>query len=713
MRRRLARAPLPVAATGQARQGRVTRSHSAAIVLLAVVAGAVSWTLMRLHQKELVAQALAALKPELIRTELEKSIHETYDRDAADARTLGDGKQRQQALRDAAQTRDQKLAQLDDWPGSISRTIAAGDFSPEFLELTHLLQEQGIDAALTYLSQQESRLLGPENRWLTMRQSEIRRTLAPFLEGVRLHRVRCDLAEAERLCTKLLAADADWAEAREQHVATLLSRGDRALSDQRLTMAWQRFTSARNSAERLVQLDPVNLAWQRYLWLSNDRLADIVKKTDHFAARDLYIENIEIAKKRSAADSADLQAQRDLITSYVGLSRFSRAGADYCQQALAIAKKLAAADPASTEAQRDLAAMYEKLGSVSFWPNAGEFYQQSLDIRNRLAAADPASVQAQRDLSVIYESLGNENLHVGHFDAAREFHLRSLEIRKKLATADPADPQTQRDLLASYNGLGDVSRQMRRFDAARDHYQQGLDIAQKLATADPADAQAQLNLSDSYFKLAQLYSGAEDFERAVQNYEWQISVLQRMIDNGQRQAEAKQNLLQSQGWLANCRQLQIAVGAWYELRKQPADKLSGLLRQRCRLLAARREIDGVAQAAEALAKLEPQTPANSYNAARGYGLCAKLAAGWPGSGPFPPPAGALIPKTVAEKSRQKYVRAAIELLQAAAKARYRRCSWMQRDSDLDALHELPEFKQLVAAANSPVANSPVANSPIH
>jgi tetratricopeptide (TPR) repeat protein len=682
-------------------------------VLLAVVAGAVSWTLLRLHQHELVAQALAALKPERIRTQLEKSIRETYDRDAADARTLGDGKQRQPALRDAAQARDQKLAHLDEVPGSISRTIASGDFSPEFLELTHLLQEQGIDAALTYLSQQESRLLGPENRWLTMRQREIRRTLAPFLEGVRLHRVRGDLAEAERLCTKLLAADADWAEAREQHVATLLARGDRALSDERPTMAWQRFTSARISAERLVQLDPVNPAWQRDLWLSNDRLAEMVKKTNYFvAARDLYIQNFEIAKKRAAADSADPQAQHDLMTSYVGLSRFSSAAADYYQQSLAIAKKLAAADPASTEAERDLAAMYENMGSVSSRPNAREYYQQSLEIRNRLAAADPANDQAQRELSVIYERLGSANLQPGHFDAAREFHRQSLEIRKKLATADPADPQTQRDLIASYNGLGDVSREMHRFDAAREDYQRGFDIAQKLAAADPADAQAELNLSDSYRKLAQLYSGAEDFERAVQNYERQISVLKRMIGKGQRQAEAKQHLRQSQYWLAYYRQLQIVVGAWDELRKQPADKLSGLLKQRCHMLAARRDIDGVAQAAEALGKLEPQTPENFYNAARGYGLCTKLAAGWPGSGPFPPPTGAAVPKAVDEKNRQKYVRAAIDLLQAAVKARYRACHWMQTDSDLAALHELPEFKKLVAAANSPVVNSPVANSPV-
>jgi tetratricopeptide (TPR) repeat protein len=711
MRRRSARAPMPIEAIGQARQGRVTRWQSAAIVLLAVVAGAVSWMLIRLHQHELVAQALAALKPERIRTELEKSIRENYDRDAAGARTLGEGKQRQHALRDAAQARDQKLAHLDDVPGSISRTIASGDYSPEFLELTQLLQEQGIDAALTYLSQQESRLLGPENRWLTMRQREIRRTLAPFLAGVRLHRVRGDLAEAERLCTKLLAADADWAEARELHVATLLVRGERALSDERPTMAWQRFTSARISAERLVQLDPVNAAWQRDLWLSNDRLAGVVKKTDHNAARDLYIENIEIAKKRAATDSADLQAQHDLMTSYLGMSHFSRA--NYYQQALAIAKELAAADPASTEAQRELAAMYEYMGSVSVWPHAREFYEQSLAIRNRLAAADPANVQAQRDLSVIYESLGSANQWAGHFDAALKFHRQSLEIRKKLATADPTETQTQRDLLASYSGLGDVNQKMRRFDAARDDYQQGLDIAQKLAAADPADAQAEHNLSDSYFKLAQLYSGAKDFERAIQNYERQISVLKRMIGKGQRQDEAKQHLLQSQEWLANCRQSQIAVGAWDELRKQPADKQPGLLSLRCHLLATRRDIDGVAQAAEALAKLEPQTPASSYNAACGYGLCAKLAAGWPGLGPFPPPAGAAVPKTVDEKNRQKYVRAAIDQLQAAAKARYRPCSWMQSDSNLDALHELPEFKKLVAAANSPVANSPAAHSPIH
>ena len=123
-----------------------------------------------------------------------------------------------------------------------------------------------------------------------------------------------------------------------------------------------------------------------------------------------------------------------------------------------------------------------------------------------------------------------------------------------------------------------------------------------------------------------------------------------------------------------------------------------------KLAAARREIDQVAQAAEALGNLEPKTPENLYQAACGYGLCAKLAAGWPGLGPFPPPKGAPDlkargPKAPDPKSEQKYIHAALDLLQAAVKAGYKNFSWIQQDPDLAALRDLPEFKKLLTASD--------------
>src|SRR5580704_2194025 len=282
-------------------QMRVTRYLVAAVLLLALVAGGVSWTLYRLHKDDPAAKALAAFSPDLIRTQLEKSIRKAYDRDAAEASKLHDWKERQKVLKDAVQSRDQKLAQLDDFLGSITRTITSGKASDEFLELSRILQEQGVNAALDYLSSQESRLLDRASQLAAMRQREVRRTLAPLLEGVRLHRNRGDLAEAERLCDKLLAADPDWPEAHHQHVSTMIARGDRALQYENLAAARQRFESARTSAERLVQLEPANAPAQRDLSASYERLGEVGQQAGKLgAARESYEHSLDIAKKLAA-----------------------------------------------------------------------------------------------------------------------------------------------------------------------------------------------------------------------------------------------------------------------------------------------------------------------------------------------------------------------------------------------------------------------------
>jgi len=216
--------------------------------------------------------------------------------------------------------------------------------------------------------------------------------------------------------------------------------------------------------------------------------------------------------------------------------------------------------------------------------------------------------------------------------------------------------------------LGDVSQQAGQMDAAREFYQQYLDIAKKLAAADPANAEAQRDLSVSYQRMGDVSQQAGRLDAAREFYQQYLDIAKKLAAADPTNAQAQRDL-------------------WVSCIK---------------LAASRRDIDGVAQAAEALRNLEPKTPANLYNAACGYGLCAKLAAGWPGHGPFPPPNGAAKAKgpdvKSAEKSEQKYIHAAIDLLQSAMKAGFKTISWMQRDPDLAALRELPEFKKLLSSA---------------
>jgi hypothetical protein len=83
-----------------------------------------------------------------------------------------------------------------------------------------------------------------------------------------------------------------------------------------------------------------------------------------------------------------------------------------------------------------------------------------------------------------------------------------------------------------------------------------------------------------------------------------------------------------------------------------------------------------------------------YNAACGYGLCAKQSSGWDGRGAFPPDTlPELTPEQQAERNRFTAL-----ALTAAIAAGYDNFEHMQQDSDLAALREHPDYKALLPAA---------------
>lgn len=727
------------------------------LLLLAVLSGGAWWHFVQARRAEQVATALAALKPERIRAQLAKSIQAGYGEDADRARRGGDEKKRQKALREAAQARDHKLAQLGKSIQSIESTISSDRASPEFLELIGILQRDGVNAAIQYVSQHEKQLIGEPVLWGRTSPSTIRMRLAPLLEGARLQRDRGDLAGAQRLCEELVAADPDWPEARHEHAATMIASGQRAFWEERATTAWERFRTASTSAERLVQLDPKNPDWQRDLSIASLYLVEASAQIDR---KDVALQLLrklgEITKSQAATNASDSVAQRELCATYEDMgdlwSRIGGGGAaSRCyQQSLEIAKQLANADPANAELQNKLSIVYEKAALVSGMGDfARDCLHRSLDIRQKLAAAEPTNSDLQHELSVLYEELGNATWP---WSARRGFYQQSLDIRQKLAAANGADRQAKQDLCSAYDKMAYVCRNSDRFDEARNFYLKELDVAGKLAAADRADAAAdaangkvESDLSDlyanlgtlseqtgeiraartyyektlairstlaaadpgdlnaidavrsSYSHLAHVALTAGDPDLAVHFCERGLNVLQRITGSLQLQMQIRPELISLKNDLTRCRQASIAAGPLDALMKQPARKLPDLLQWRCSLLTARRDIDGVAQAAELLGKLEPKTPSNLYNAACGYARCGKLAAGWPGAGPFPPPSTAVRAAAKNQERRQVYDRAAIEMLRAAVDSGYK-SQWMQRDPELAAVRELPEFKKIAGPA---------------
>jgi hypothetical protein len=223
----------------------------------------------------------------------------------------------------------------------------------------------------------------------------------------------------------------------------------------------------------------------------------------------------------------------------------------------------------------------------------------------------------------------------------------------------------------------------------------------------PSDEGAIRDLATSYLRSATLAEAVGNFDGAVQMCEHGVAEFERLGKTPSLQAQLHKWLVQLEWKLGRCQESQFLAGPLESVQKRPVDRLPSSLRLRCQLLAARKDIEGVAATAAALRALQPTKAGNLYNAACGYGLCAKLAAGWPGAGPFHPAnakgdgSGRSQPRKADEA---KYRQLAIDLLQQAATAGYLQMRAATQDQDLAALHELPEFKTLVS--RSPKSRTP-------
>ena len=178
------------------------------LLFVAVISGGVWWTVFRQpgQVRNAIAEELAALKPDDIKTQLRRTIEETHLRQLQEAEKLTAFDKRDEAKKSAAEMRERRLGKVDEFLKSITSTIQSGEASPEFLELTRVIQEEGVDRALAYIASKEWRLLD-EAEHLTQQK---RRKLSPLLEGVRLHLTKNELDPALALCEKLLKEDGDW-----------------------------------------------------------------------------------------------------------------------------------------------------------------------------------------------------------------------------------------------------------------------------------------------------------------------------------------------------------------------------------------------------------------------------------------------------------------------------------------------------------------------
>ena len=487
------------------------------ITLLVLLVGLVGWTVWNTHR----------LQPAGVKTQLVATIEATYQKDLQRAADLKDWQKRDEARKAAAQWRDKRLAQVDEFVDSITKTIFAGEASPEFVELTRVLQEQGVDEALKYISAQKPRLLDEAKSLIESQRLRVRRTLAPLLEEVRLQLTQGDATAAGEGCDKLLALDPNWADVLHEKFLVLTALGDRAVLYGTLSQALKQYKDANSIATRSTTLSEPHPLADHDLLVSYYYLGKVSLRAAKLpAATKYYQKYLEIAR-RFAANPENSEGRRDLSIAYEVLGDVSlRAGKvasaiEYYRQDLDIATEAARAYPASPQTQRDLMVSYQRLGdatkSFGQFAEAVKLFRDSMEIAKKLAS-DPKNVRAQRDLAAAYERLGDANSSAGKPQDAITCYRKYLEIAERLADADRASAQARRDLAVAYERLGDESMKVNALDDALAFYGKFKDIAQSLA-ADPDNAVAQRDLWSAHTRLGHVLSRRGETVQAIAEFD--------------------------------------------------------------------------------------------------------------------------------------------------------------------------------------------------
>ncbi|WP_339612967.1 tetratricopeptide repeat protein [uncultured Rubinisphaera sp.] len=491
--------------------------------------------------------------PQKIRDQLQKTIDETYQRELLQANDLKEWRDRDEAKKQAETRRDKRYREMDAFLSSITATMEAGEASPEYLELTRILGDQGVDESLCYIESRKKDLLAFAQLEKADAEQKLRRLLAPVLEEAKLFHLKGNYSAAYVTCGQIYLTNPDWPEAVETGWLALTDEADRLFEKHGLGAALPLIKQGYQLALHYVIKYPTSSQARRNLSVSHDRLGDMsVKSGNLMDSRRNYEQGLEIARQLTEADPSSKVARNDLSVFYEKLGDVSIGegilldARHYYEQSLEIRRQLAEADLSSVQARRDLSVSCEKLGDVSVqegnFADARRYYEQGLEITRQLAEEDLDSTQARRDLSISYEKLGVMSEEMKNHVDARRYYEQGLKIRRQLAETNPKSALVRRDLSVSYNCLGDVSMQAGNLMDSRHYYEQGLEIAQQLAEADSGSAQARRDLSISYEKLGDMSVRTGSLNDSRRYYEQSLELRRQLEKADPSSAQARRDL---------------------------------------------------------------------------------------------------------------------------------------------------------------------------
>ena len=393
------------------------------------------------------------------------------------------------------------------------------------------------------------------------------------------------------------------------------------------------YNRAHRIALDLVDADPSNLEAQRNLATSYSKLGTVqLQAGKHEEAMKFYEDQLTISGQILASNPGDPTALRHHYVSNHRLGKL-RVSTQEHQDALEafkncseLADRLVNESPKDSDYRRLQFVAYDLVGDVYLQlgntEKAIELYRKSLGLKKELLESDPDLYELQHDLFISNIKFGKGHLLLGDTSHALAAFEQSVVLGKKLAEDDPNDFRAQRDLTFPLSKIADIHSASGNLQGALDYYLQVLEIDTQSSLRDPQDARVQLDLAISYQNVAETNRSLNDYAAARKSFRSGAKVAQHMLEYGMNSERATEYLQYFNRSAEDASKSVLAFGDWQELLTQPEPEVCELLERRATGLARKNELEAAVQAASELRSRQSVTAAQLLSAANVFRIAA-------------------------------------------------------------------------------------------
>jgi serine/threonine-protein kinase len=399
------------------------------------------------------------------------------------------------------------------------------------------------------------------------------------------------------------------------------------------------------------------------------------------------------------------RSHRNLGNLLMDTGRPKEAEATYAD-ALVIYQVLAADFRDRPEYRQELAGTHNNLGillkETGRAKEAEAAYRDALDLFRRLAAEFPAVSQYRKGLAFTHNNLGNLLANTGRAKEAEEEYGNALDLHMRLVKDFPGVPQYRHELARTHNNLGFLLANTGRPKEAEAAYRDALAIKKALAADFPAVPEYRRELAGTQHNLGLLLADTGRPREAEAAYADALALRKQLAADFPTVPDYRNEVaatLVNRADLANRRRdfgaarRDLAEALPHHQEALRASATNPTYRQFYRAYlgtliasyAGSQDQAAAVQAAEKLRDLGWDPAGDAYEAACALAQCIPLVEKDPQAD-----AGRR------HQQAQFYGDQALALLRTAVARGYKDAALMKKDTDLDPLRGLDDFKKLLA-----------------